>query len=63
MHLYQLKEQEALVVEENNLPIKIVCQNGFHYSKPLYITKHSAENILIGIGCEADNGRFWAAFY
>jgi len=60
VYLYQLKEQEPLVVEDNNLPIKIVAKNGFHYSKPFYITKHSTENILIGIGCEADNGRFWS---
>ena len=58
-HLYQLKEQEPLLIEQNNLPVKIVAENGFHFSKPLLIKKHPDKNILIGIGCEADNGRLW----
>ena len=58
-HLYQLKEQEPLVLEENDLPVKLVAENGFHFSKPFYITKHNAGTILIGIGCEADNGTLW----
>ena len=59
VHLYQLNEQEPLLIEENELPIKIVAKNGFHFSKPMHIKKNAAENILIGIGCEADNGRLW----
>ena len=48
-----------MIIEENNLPVKLVAKNGFHFSKPLFIRKHTADNILIGIGCEADNGRLW----
>ena len=58
-HLYQLKEQEPLVLDEHDLPIKLMTKNGFHFSKPFYIRKHSTDNILIGIGCEVDNGRLW----
>ena len=58
-HLYQLNEQEPLIVEENKLPVKIVAKNGFHFSKPLHIRKHTEDAILIGIGCEVDNGRLW----
>jgi len=50
-HLYQLKEQEPLMLEENNLPVKLVAKNGFHFSKPFYITKHKTGTVLIGIGC------------
>ncbi len=58
-HLYQLKEREPLLIEQNNLPIKIVAENGFHFSKPLYLSKPKAEPVLIGIGCKADNGTLW----
>ena len=58
-HLYQLKEQEPLLIEENNLPIKIMAENGFHFSKPLHIAKPKTNPVLIGIGCEADNGTLW----
>jgi hypothetical protein len=59
IHLYQLKEREPLIIEERELPLKIVAKNGFHFSKPFYIKKYTGENILIGIGCNADNGRLW----
>lgn len=58
-HLYQLKEQEPLVLDEHELPIKLVAKNGYHFSKPRHIRKHTADSVLIGIGCEADNGRLW----
>lgn len=58
-HLYQLKEQEPLLLDEHDLPIKLVAKNGFHLSKPFNIRKHTADNILIGVGCEVDNGRLW----
>jgi len=54
-----LKEQEPLIIEQNNLPIKIVAENGFHFSKPLHISKPKTNPVLIGIGCEADNGTVW----
>ncbi|MGC4103498.1 hypothetical protein [Ferruginibacter sp.] len=58
-HLYQLKEQEPLLIEENTLPVKIVVKNGFHFSKPLFIRKAATDTVFIDIGCEADNGRLW----
>lgn len=61
VHLYQLKEQEPLIIDEQELPVKIVVKNGFHFSKPFYIKKYSGENILLGIGCKADNGSLWGA--
>ena len=48
-----------MVLDEHDLPLKLVAKNGFHLSKPFYIKKHTADNILIGIGCEADNGTLW----
>jgi len=59
VHIYQLKEQEPLILDEHDLPLKLIAKNGFHLSKPFYIKKHSTDNILIGIGCEVDNGRLW----
>lgn len=61
VHIYQLKEQEPLIIEEHQLPVKIVAKNGFHFSKPFYIKKYTGQNILLGIGCNADNGRLWGA--
>lgn len=58
-HLYELMEQQPLVLDEHQLPVKLVVKNGFHLSKPFHIRKYHAENILIGIGCEVDNGRLW----
>jgi hypothetical protein len=58
-HLYQLKEQEPLVIEEYHLPIKIMAENGFHFSKPLQLAKPKTDPVLIGIGCAADNGTLW----
>lgn len=47
------------MLDEHHLPLKLVAKNGFHFSKPKTITKHNGDSILIGIGCEADNGRLW----
>lgn len=58
-HLYQLKEQEPLILDEHELPIKLVAKNGYHFSKPKQITWRKADTILIGIGCQTDNGSLW----
>jgi hypothetical protein len=50
---------QPIIIEQNKLPVKIVAKNGFHFSKPKYIKEYTTNPILIGIGCEADNGRFW----
>ncbi len=58
-HIYQLHEQQPLVLDEHHLPLKLVAKNGFHFSKPRRITKTADAAILIGIGCKADNGTLW----
>ena len=47
------------MLDEHDLPVKLVAKNGFHFSKPRTIKKQHADSILIGIGCEADNARLW----
>jgi hypothetical protein len=58
-HLYQLKEGQPLTIEAIDLPVKLVAENGFHFSKPMYIRQNTGAPVLVGIGCEADNGRLW----
>ena len=58
-HLYQLKEEQPLTIDNIDLPVKIIAENGFHFSKPLYIKQHTGAPVVVGIGCEADNGRLW----
>jgi hypothetical protein len=47
------------VIDESNLPVKIMAENGFHFSKPLHISKTKTDPVLLGIGCAADNGTLW----
>jgi len=58
-NLYELKEEQPLPVTADPLPIKITAKNGFHFSKPFYITQRSASPVYIAVSCEADNGRLW----
>ncbi|MBL0146399.1 MAG: hypothetical protein IPP48_12290 [Chitinophagaceae bacterium] len=58
-NIYELKEQQPVVIDDQPLPVKLMAKNGYHFSKPLIITSTTAPHILIGVGCEADNGRFW----
>lgn len=60
-HIYELKEGLPLLVECHQLPVKIMAKNGFHFSKPFYITKPFSSPLYIDVGCEADNGRLWGA--
>jgi len=48
-----------LPIINTDLPVKITAKNGFHFSKPFYITQYSATPIYIAVSCEADNGRLW----
>lgn len=59
--VYELREQEPLLITCDILPIRLVAHNGFHFSKPLYLRKHFDAPQYIGVGCEADNGRLWGA--
>jgi hypothetical protein len=36
-----------------------MAENGFHFSKPMHISKPKTDPVLIGIGCAADNGTLW----
>lgn len=58
-NIYELVEQQPLIIENQKLPVKILAKNGFHFSKPLTITKDNSNIVLLGVGCKADNGRFW----
>ncbi len=57
--LYELIEERPLLINCDQLPVKITAKNGFHFSKPLYITKEFTSPLYIDVGCEADNGRLW----
>jgi len=59
--LYELKEQSPLIISADKLPVKIIVKNGFHLSKPFYITQPLTENFYVDIGCEADNERLWGS--
>lgn len=54
-HIYQLKEQEPLVLDEHTLPLKMIAKNGYHFSKTKNIKTNNSADILIGIGCRIDN--------
>ena len=58
-HIYQLKDQEPLMLDEHDLPLKLVAKNGFHFSKPKNIKKHNTDAVLIGISCRIDNVTLW----
>ena len=36
-----------------------MAENGFHFSKPVQLSKVKTDPVLIGIGCAADNGTLW----
>lgn len=57
--LYELVEEKPLLINIDQLPVKITAKNGFHFSKPLYITRQFNSPLYIDVGCEADNGRLW----
>jgi hypothetical protein len=59
--LYELKEQQPLILPADKFPVKIVVKNGFHLSKPYFINQPITENYFIDIGCEADNERLWGS--
>lgn len=47
------------MLDEHDLPLKIMAKNGFHFSKPKNINKQKGDAVLVGIGCRADNGTLW----
>lgn len=57
--IYELIEERPLLIECDQIPMKITAKNGFHFSKPFYITKELTSPLYIDVGCEADNGRLW----
>jgi hypothetical protein len=57
--LYELIEQQPLLINADQLPVKITAKNGFHFSKPFFVTQQFNGPLYIDIGCEADNSRLW----
>ena len=57
INLYELAEEQPLPLLQQLLPVKITAKNGFHFSKPVYITRHSAAPVYIAVGCNTDNGK------
>ncbi len=58
-NIYDLAEGTPLMIRPNQLPVKIIAQNGYHSSKPFYIKDSSDKPLYIKIGCNADNEQFW----
>ncbi len=56
-NIYELNEQQRIVIENEKLPVIIIAKNGFHFSKPYIVEKTKATILLIGIGCKVDNGK------
>ncbi|MBP6432154.1 MAG: hypothetical protein KA319_10330 [Ferruginibacter sp.] len=55
-HIYELNEQQPVVIEQEKLPIKVTAKNGFHFSELLTIESNISSVILLGVGCKVDNG-------
>lgn len=60
-NIYELNEQQPLIIENEKLPMNITAKNGFHFSNPLTIKQTTTAITFVGIGCKADNGRFWGS--
>jgi CBS domain containing-hemolysin-like protein len=56
-HIYELNEQQPVMIENEKLPIKITAKNGFHFSELLTIDNTTSPVILLGVGCQVDNGK------
>jgi len=59
--IFDLAEEKPLMIEPGNQPVKIIAQNGYHSSKPLYVNINPKEPLYIEVGCTADNARLWIA--
>ena len=60
-NMYDLVEEKPLLIEADYSLTKIVAQNGYHSSKPLYIKKDSDKPVCIEVGCKADNTKLWVS--
>ena len=59
--IYNLAEGSPLLIHPNQLPVKIVAQNGYHASKPFFINTTLDAPVYIKVGCSADNEQFWGS--
>jgi hypothetical protein len=57
-HIYELNEQQPVIIENEQLPIKVTAKNGFHFSQLLTIDDNKSSVLLLGVGCQVDNGKF-----
>jgi hypothetical protein len=60
-NMYDLIEERPLMIEADYSLTKIVAQNGYHSSKPLYIKKNNDQPICIEVGCKANNTKLWVS--
>jgi hypothetical protein len=59
--MYELVEQQPVIIENEKLPISLFAKNGYHFSKTIRIENSHNNHIVIGVGCNADNGKFWGS--
>jgi hypothetical protein len=59
-NIYDLKEENPLLIRTDYSPTKIVAQNGYHSSKPLYIKKNTNDHVYLEVSCKANNTKLWA---
>jgi hypothetical protein len=56
--IYELNEQQPIIIENEKQPIRVTAKNGFHFSELLTIDATTSSVILLGVGCQVDNGKF-----
>ncbi len=57
-NIYELKEQQPILIDKQEYPISIIAKNGFHFSTPLLFDETTSSILLIGVSCTIDNGKF-----
>jgi hypothetical protein len=56
-HIYELNEQQPAIIENEKQPLKVAAKNGFHFSELLTLDNTTSPVILLGVGCQVDNGK------
>jgi hypothetical protein len=62
-NIYELNEQQPVIIENEKLPLTIVAKNGFHFSTPFVVNETTSSILLIGVGCSVDNGKFLGSLF
>jgi hypothetical protein len=55
--IYPLRENQPLILSANANPVKIVINNGFHYSQPLLLNTYVQDKHALQADCLLDNFR------